>query len=510
MPEKFELEFVPWLGEPPTRNGTAQDRHDHVAPRPVSHLPEYAKAQARHAATEKLVERFGMPPEAARTIADCVVSPQELRKAAESPDHLAVPGGTLLAVRADLWARKVLPDIGNPRIGPACRHQFAVVPGTGGEESRFAPVAPATSEGESPWLRVEVESREHFSWAVDLSARHVLETNDWRYSIRNQGVLTEVWAAATCYTHTDGTDDLWCMTTAEGSSRITAVHSILEVHSAVAAYDTTDQVMRQRIKGLNTAFDRGPQKKDLEALRCEVVPGLVLVGFIPLSEDVAQFSSAVRSLVALRHVDAPKPWGEGPEMEALADAVLAEMERRGVITAKRRDWLAGSITREDAEAAHLSGDPAVRAAAIVELFTSANDNVRAALRAAVTQQSTRKRITPLLRTKLATALIVRALGGEGENVDRIRRYMQLGFGERVRDSYWKATQRSADELRQSALEELEADGGTRTLGPARLELAARAAYPLIASLSLWGDRGTTNFKPARSPYARAGHRRHGV
>ncbi len=148
---KNRAQVRPVAREPPTRNGTAQDRHDHVAPRPVSHLPEYAKAQARHAATEKLVERFGMSLKAARTIADCVVSPQELRKAAESPDHLAVPGGTLLAVRADLWARKVLPDIGNPRIRPA-RHQFErSVPGTGGEESRFAPGGhPQRARGESP------------------------------------------------------------------------------------------------------------------------------------------------------------------------------------------------------------------------------------------------------------------------------------------------------------------------------------------------------------------------
>lgn len=48
-----------------------------------------------------------------------------------------------------------------------------------------------------------------------------------------------------------------------------------------------------------------------------------------------------------------------------------------------------------------------------------------ASRLAVTAQSTRKRISPKLMNQLATALIVRAVSGGGNPVDRVRRYMRL-------------------------------------------------------------------------------------
>lgn len=468
---------------------------DHILPRPVDRLPSYAQAPARRAAASKLEATFGLDPQAANCIADAVKDPAELRRAIEAPVRMAVPGGVVAAVRADVWAWKMFPDPRNPRIGPSRRHPFAVVPGSD-EESRFRPVPDPTSQGRNAWLEVNVESREHLTWASEQAKRHVLDTNDWRYSIRNQGVLTEVWLSATRYVHADGTPDLWVPTTSEGSSRITADHDIIDVRSVDCAYDMTDRQMRTNVEKLNTAFDLGPSKSEMEALRCAVVPALILVGYEPLRPSGDElFSDAVRSLVALRHVDAPKEWGEGPEMESLADAALQQMERDGLLTPARRAWLAGSITRKEAAEAHFSADPSVRAAAIVEVFTSNDIAYRAAIRDAVMAQSTRKRLSPLLRTRLATALIVRGIGG-GINVDRVRRYMQHGFGEAVRDGDWNATFRSPDDLLKAAIAEFEADPDK--FGPDRLELAARSAYPLIASLRLHADRGSAdNTQPDR-------------
>ena len=48
-----------------------------------------------------------------------------------------------------------------------------------------------------------------------------IEKNDWRDSIRNQGVMTEVWLAATTFMHADGTPSVTVPVTAEGSSRVT-------------------------------------------------------------------------------------------------------------------------------------------------------------------------------------------------------------------------------------------------------------------------------------------------
>ena len=465
--------------------------HDHVPPRPVVKLPELAPVAARRKAADRLIEVFGLDPEAAACIAEAAVDPAELRRSIETPTELAITGGTLLAVRARVWTRRTLPDVRNPRIGDARRHPVAVEPGTD-EESRFVPVGDSASNGITPHLEVEVESVEHMTWASALAARAVLDANDWRYSIRNQGVLTEVWLVPTRYTHTEEPDtpDLWAVTTAEGSSRATGAHDILGVGNSVEAVvkAQSDTFMRGRIKELNTAFEQGPNVKQSEALRCETMPGLILVRYRPLPGGPDRFSSAVKSLVALRHVDAPKEWGEGVELESLADEALTVMEDRRILTPLRRKWLAGAISRSQAQVAHLPTDPAIRAAEIIALFSTDDQAVRDAIRDAVTRESTRKRITKNFRVKLAVALIVRAVGGEGTNPDRVRRYMQHGFVS-VRDNAFSPTHRDADVLVTEALEEYDGDPAGDP-GPARLELAARAAYPLIATLSLWADRGS--------------------
>jgi hypothetical protein len=137
----------------------------------------------------------------------------------------------------------------------------------------------------------------------------------------------------------------------------------------------------------------------------------------------------------------------------------------------------------------------VRAAAIVEVFNSEDPDTRDAIRLAVTAQSTRKRISPKLLSQLATALIIRAVGGDGDHSDRIRRYMRHGFAKALREGAWTATARPVDELVAGSLEELRADAENG--GPTSLELAARAAFPLITTLKLWGDQGSGREQPDR-------------
>lgn len=468
---------------------------DHVLPRPVEPLSDYALSRARSAASEKLIERFKLAPEAAQCLADSVVDPADLRQSMEHPVRMSVPGGTLLGIRAMLWARKVFPDPRNPRLGPARRHQFAIEPGTGGEDSRFAPVPEPTSDGVVPALHVAVMSREHLSWASDLAKKHVLEVNDWTASIRVQGVMTEVWVVATRYHHADGSPDLWASTTAEGSSRITAAHHILNVRSVDAVYDVSDKQMRAIAKQRNDQHMRGTDRVLEEEMRAERVPALLVVGFEAHPGGTAHFSTAVKSLVALRHVDPPKEWGEGPENESLADACLDELERQDLIPPIHRRWLAGSLTRKEAEAANLSSDAATRAAWIVHTFTDDDAATFGALRLAVTSQSTRKRISPKLRKGLATALIVRALDPAAtKNVERVRRYLPEAFSESVRGASWKPTFRSPDHLLNAALAEHQAerDPDRSPLGSGCCELATRAAYALVATLSLLADKGTAN------------------
>jgi len=136
----------------------------------------------------------------------------------------------------------------------------------------------------------------------------------------------------------------------------------LQVRSADVAYDEYEQKLRLNVRKLNDAFEQGINIEQAVLLRCERIPALILVGFRKHDGSNTGFPTAVKSLVALRHVDPPKPWGDGPENESLADEVLDEFYRRDLISAIERSYYAGACTRAEAKAAHLSDDPVNRAA----------------------------------------------------------------------------------------------------------------------------------------------------
>ena len=479
---------------------------EHVLPRPVERLPEYAHAKARQTLADRITDAFGLSPSSSSAIANAVVEPSEVRKSIGEPsdpdvEKISVPGGTLLGIRTSVWARRIMPDPRNPRLLPSRCHPFAVEPGSGGEEAKFRPVPePRPLNPGQPRiaeLAVDVESRHHLTWAAQQAAVFVLAENDWRRSIASQGVMEAVWLVATTYLHADGSAPATTLTTVEGSSRSTAVHNLLDIRSSDVPYDENEARFRADIRRMNEVFDRGPTAKDLIDLRCERIPALILVGFRPHHGGTTGFPTAIKSLVALRHVDPPKPWGEGPENESLADEVLDELYRRDLISATERDYYAGSCTRQEARAAHLPDDPVLRAAKIVQLFTGKDDSVDEAVRVAVTSQSTRKRITTNLMNELATALILRAVDKASSkiDVDQIRRYLRHAFGKSVHRAAWRSTGRTTEQLVKEALQEV-SDALSAPIaedpGPTSLELAVRASYPLIVSGRLNADRGSAN------------------
>ncbi|WP_242126914.1 hypothetical protein [Sphingobium sp. Sx8-8] len=184
-----------------------------------------------------------------------MVDPSAVRKSIGEPsapdvERIPVPGGTLLGIRTTVWTRRTMPDPRNPRTLPSRRHPFAIEPGTGGEDSRFRPVPePQPLDPEHPELAelsVDIENRHHLTWASQQAAAYVLAENDWRASIASQGVMEAVWLVATTYRHGDGNDPATALTTVEGSSRDTAAHNILGVHSADVPYDDNDARMRGR------------------------------------------------------------------------------------------------------------------------------------------------------------------------------------------------------------------------------------------------------------------------
>ena len=104
---------------------------DHVLPRPVERLPDYAHAKSRQSLADRLQDAFGLESESASIIADAIVDPTEVRRSIGEPsdpgvERIPVPGGTLLGIRTQVWARRIMPDPRNPRTLPSRRHPFAV------------------------------------------------------------------------------------------------------------------------------------------------------------------------------------------------------------------------------------------------------------------------------------------------------------------------------------------------------------------------------------------------
>ncbi|MFF3722038.1 hypothetical protein ACFYYM_06625 [Streptomyces erythrochromogenes] len=470
-----------------------------VLPRPVEVLPIPALAAATRKLADKLMERFRMKEPAALALAQAAVDPSAARQAAESPERLPVPGGLILAIRAEVWARNIVPDPRNPRTGPSRRHPVSDMIGKG-EATRFRPLAESiAAPGRRPELLQKLANQEHLAWAAQQAKAYVLDHNDWRDSIRNQGVMTEVWIAATTFQHGDGTPEVTAPVTAEGSSRVTSVHDLLGLRSADVPYIQDVAKLRSHIRKLNEAISAAEDPLQVDPdlavmLRCEKMPALLLVGFEPNNGTSADFGVAVKSLVALRHVDYPKPWGEAAENEALADAVVDEIERQGLITPAKAEWVRGALAPEKAHEAGFSADPAVRAASIVRLFAERDQAVHSAVRIAITSQSTRKNITTKLLIDIASSLVMRSVAEEdGRKRERMRKYLKAAFsGELAKD--WQATFRGTDELSAAALAEVQRGES----GAATRELAARSAYPLVVNGQLAADRGTTdNDQPDR-------------
>ncbi|HEX8524126.1 MAG TPA: hypothetical protein VF669_17870, partial [Tepidisphaeraceae bacterium] len=478
-------------------------------PRRVAAPPQLADARARKNFAERL-QCFGFSEEAARCVADATVDPQAARKFIGEPDApnfevRRTPIGIVKGIPIEVWAPRVMPDPRNPRTSPEKKHPFAVDPGSGDASRRYAPIPDPRSADtpNAPELLVNIESREHLAFAHSLAAAYIRNNNNWEDSIRSQGIMEPIWLAVTTYRHADGSPDAIALTTVDGSSRLTADHSILrdksaeflKVQSADVPYRGDDDAkFRADLRKLTEWLGSGELSDTQQAvLRNIVVPAFLIVGFESERPGVT-FPTAVKSLVALRHVDPPKEWGPGPEHESLADEVLDQLVAAGLITPIEGDYLRGSLTRDEAAKNKLSPDPAIRAARIIDVFMKRDAACQNAIRVAVTAQSTRKQTSSKLMRELAAALILRGLDLSPREADQKRKVLIKAIPAAAErrsgsDVDWQATTKSHDQLMLEALDEVR-DAQSAKLdepGPATVELAVRSVLPLVANNALLPD-----------------------
>jgi hypothetical protein len=492
-------------------------------PRRVIAPPQLADVRARKSFAERL-QCFGFTEHAARVVADATVDPTTARRFIGEPETpnfeiRRTPIGIVKGIPIEVWATRVMPDPRNPRTSPEKRHAFAIDSGSADHSRRYPPVPdPRSAEPPgAPELLVTIQSPDHLADAQSIAADYIRKHNDWEPSIGDQGVMEPIWLAATTYRHVDGSPDAIALTTVDGSSRLTAVHKILrdtpadflKFRSANVPYRGDDDAkFRADLRRMcDWILSEGLNDSKSAVLRNVVGPAFIIVGY-ESDRPTTSFNTAVKSLVAVRHVDPPAPWGPGPEHEALADEVVDQLEAATLITPKEAKYLRGSLTRHEAAEAKVSPDPAMRAAHIIDVLMQRDDGFMIAIRNAVTAQSTRKQSSPKLMKELAAVLILRGLDLSPTEAEQTRKYLVASIPSAAErrgpaNVHWQVTAKPHDQLVLESLEEIREAraGGRDEPGPASVELAVRSILPLIAANALTGVRGFDrgNNSDGRSP-----------
>ncbi|MEV5339540.1 hypothetical protein AB0K93_13775 [Streptomyces sp. NPDC052676] len=455
-----------------------------------------------------------------RVLSHGAVRPDELRRKLSDPAELRVQGGTLLIAETRLWSAAVVPHPANPR--EYGRRSYAL----GGAAAGLRVLPEPTTSAESPAeLEILVDSPGTLATRLEDAQGRLAKDNPLGEDVAVEGVLQPLTVVPMTVRHRNGHRPAALLIAADGSSRISAVHELLDYAPSKVAYEwsSDSRLFRREVN----RWIRLVQKQGWESLseaeqqkvRVLTVPARVVIGFRPNERTLLPFHTAVRNFIGLTHIRPPKPYGSAVENEAKADAVLDALAqptrtRPARISELEKQWFAGVITAEDAEAEGFSPHRDVRAAAICRsvLGGSTKRRVNDGIRSLTAKQKPTRED----RVDLAVELIIRPYRTEQNDLlQRVRprravlqRALRLPEIERhlrteLRLEGATADGPSLEDLRDAALEEVEYGlGDNGELGPAQTELATKAAYYMAVADPMALQRevfGGTAYEDDRSP-----------
>ncbi|WP_432097280.1 hypothetical protein [Streptomyces sp. bgisy100] len=293
--------------------------------------------------------------------------------------------------------------------------------------------------------------------------------------------------------------------TADGSSRISAVHELLGYAPSVIAYQwgRDARAFRREInRWLRLSQRQGWEKlspAEQGKMRALTVPARVVVGFTPDSGSDVRFHTAVRNFIGLTHIRPPKPYGSAVENEAKGDAVLDSLveptrSRPARITLQEKRWFAGVITEKDAVAEGFSRYRDVRAMEIVKALLGGGNGTTRRVNAGIRSLTAKQRPKREDRVDIAVELILRPVRTEKNDVlphvrprravlqraYRIPEIAELPSDKLLEGAAGGST--SLEDLRDAALKEAaEGLGAGGRLGVAQTELAVKAAYYMVTA-----------------------------
>lgn len=436
---------------------------------------------------------LGLSDEAAEAIAFAVADPAETRSLElRRPSYSRVPGGTFTVIRDRVLVNRVVTYPVNPRVLEAAR--FPIADGLQALDRLFWPEHDLTGvpDGQCGLLlrggrraRVTSVLEDH---AIRLRTQNKLE------SVPEIGVLRPIVVMAmTVSTDQESADPRTVLTSVEGSSRTAASHRAQDLRPADPLYGATaDPAAAQQIARDISEVRLLPaaevSARDQQRARTLLIPAEIVIGFTPDAGSEGLLS-AVDQLLGLTHIDPPAAWSAQAAESTVGEKVLAALENQSLLRAGEHPWLAGMATTEQAQKAGLDASKARRAARLLWLASRApSSDIGQAVGEGIKRASQIRSARRESRANVAAALALRALDtASTTDHSGIRAAMPRAmrtplFYETGKDhgGHWKLTGRSPDELRDAALVELE-EGKP---GPAALELAALAVWPLVIDVGL--------------------------
>jgi hypothetical protein len=443
----------------------------------------------------------GLSEEAAEALARAAVQPEDMRRKLTDVNHLRVQGGTLHIVETRLWSAAVVPHPANPR--EYGRRSYAL--GGASATLRILPM-PEPAPGGGPELQIRVPHPNDLAHRLDDAKERLVKENPLDDDIAAEGVLQPLMVVPmmVCYDKAPNRPPT-LLITADGSSRISAVHQLLGYRPSLIAYDLANDARKFR-QEINR-WIRLVQKQgwdslsaaDQGKLRALTVPARVVVGFEPDARAGVRFHTAVRNFIGLTHIRPPRPYASAVESEAKGDAVLDSLaeptrSRQARITPQEKRWFAGVITEQEAAEEGFSPHQDVRAAEIVRTVlgggTGTARRVNEGIRSLTAQQRPKRED----RVDIAVELILRPVRTAKNDVPSYvrprravlqRAYRLPEIEELPADALLEGAPdggRSLEELRDAALKEAAVGlGAGGRLGSAQTELAVKAAYYMVTA-----------------------------
>ncbi|BBA99018.1 hypothetical protein RVR_5468 [Actinacidiphila reveromycinica] len=456
----------------------------------------------RLAAVDNLAEallRHGLTEGGARAMSRAAVRPDDMRRRLADPAELRVQGGTLLIAETRLWSAAVLPHPANPR--EYGHRQYAL--GSSGTRRRVM-TEPGSAPSGVAELEMRVETPTVIAQRLEDAKGRLIKDNPLAQDIAVEGVLQPLTVVSLTVAHENGHPDRALLIAADGSSRISAAHELLDYSPSRIAYEwgADDRKIRSEISRWTRLIRRQGWEELTEDERCKVrtlsIPARVVIGFRPNAQAGQAFHTAVRNFIGLTHIRPPRPYGPAVENEAKADAVLdslAEPSRSGDahITELEKHWYAGNISQEEAKSAGLSGHRDVRAAEIVRSLLGGGVRTARRVNGGIRSLTAKQRPKRDERIDVAVELILRpvrtALSDSAMDDAKFlrprRAVLQRAYRlPEIEDLSAEAPMEGAEtdgctleELRDAAMAEASQGlGDSGRLGPAQSELAVKAAY----------------------------------